>query len=128
MINPTNFLDLDALADEAVQVVVKLKGVEHRLVQATVADFIANTKAIKNMAANGVNDLEEEVNMVISMIVRAFPTMSAEMLKALPLTSLNSLLDHAKKFNGENSVKAEVEAQAIAETEANPPLTAPSAP
>ena len=119
MTEPTNFLDLDAVLDAAPRIVVKLKGVEHVLEQLTVEGWIKSTKAAQALEAAGDLTMEEEINSVIDMIIRAFPTMTKDGLFGLPLTALNRIVDFARQHNGQKVADAEAEDEA-----ANPPVPA----
>lgn len=107
-----NFIDLDSIVPEN-EVVVKLGDVRHTLVPITVEDFVANSKAIMNYA-KGDKTIEDELTLVTGMLLRAFPTMTQEMLNKLDLIKLNKLSEFAQKHNGQKKV----EEQAAAE---NPP-------
>jgi hypothetical protein len=100
----TRYLDLDAVLPDT-EVVVKLKGVEHKLVPITLADFVKNTKAVQNMAASA--DPEAEMAMVTDMLFRAFPSMTADITDGLTLIQLNRLLDFALANNGARKVEQE---------------------
>lgn len=107
----TKFLDLDAV-DVGPEVVIKLQGVEHKLKPISVEDFIVNTKALQSLGAEA--DFEAEVGMVVDMLTRAFPTMTTDMLKKLPMAALNKMLDFANANNGAAAVKEEAKAEAAA--------------
>lgn len=118
MTKPTQFLDLDSIAAELPTVVIKLGGKEHPLTPISVADWITNTKAIQALHV-AETDLEIEVDAMIAMITRSFKTLTKDMLKALPLASLNKILEFAKNNNGEAVANKEVAAEAAA----NPPVS-----
>ncbi|SER25835.1 hypothetical protein SAMN05216548_1144 [Faunimonas pinastri] len=115
MTDSVKYLDLDAIDLTENEFVVKLGGVEHHLKPVTVEDFVENTKLIQSLGVSG--KLEDEVDTVIQMLVRAFPTMTVEQLKKLELVKLNALLDFAHKNNGQKQGEASAEAEATA----NPP-------
>lgn len=96
------FLDLDATDPEAPEIVIKLKGVEHHLVPLTVDGFIANTRAMNKLTAQ--TNMEAEVDLVCEMLIRSFPTMTREMLGAIPLEKLKALMDFANENNGHDKV------------------------
>ena len=107
------YLDLDSV-DSGLEVVVKLDGVEHKLQQVTVEDFIANTKLLQNMKAEA--SLEEEVEVVITMLLRAFPTMNREQLRKLSMAKLNAILDFAQKHNGSKDGESEAKSEGNPQT------------
>lgn len=115
----TQFLDLDAV-DLPVQLVVKLGGKEHPLVPVTVESFVANTKLLQQLSKAKDGDLEAEVNLVIKVILRAFPTMTDEMLRKMPLANLNKLMGVAQDNDGTKAVEKAVEQ----DVKANPPVAA----
>lgn len=106
MSETTNFLDLDAIAPE-VEMTVRLNGQEHHLKPLSVEDFIKNTKDQASLGASG--NVEDELNLVLRMLLRAFPTMNEEELRAVPLTKLWKLLEFAKENNGSTKIENEVE-------------------
>jgi hypothetical protein len=106
---PTKYLDLDSFANEQ-EFVVKLKGIEHKLVSLTVNDFIFNTKLIQSLGT--APDIETELNAVIKMLTRAFPTMTEEMLRGMEIQKLNAILDFAHANNGQRAGEAEAKAEA----------------
>jgi hypothetical protein len=90
--------------------------VEHKLAPLTVDDFIANTRAIEKFTA-GVVTAEAEIDMITGMLMRAFPTMTKEMLGRFTLPQLNKLVEFAQEHNGQKKVETE----AAAEATENPP-------
>ncbi len=120
---PTKFLDLDAIEHEATVVVIKLAGVEHKLTPISVTDWITNTKVMQTLAADA-SDIEVQVDAMIGMITRQFKTLTKDMLREMPLTKLNAILEFARANNGENAANKE----AAAEAKANPPTAVTSAP
>lgn len=121
--NSTHFLDLDAIEADVKEVVIKLNGEEHKLVPMSVEGWIANMKAVQALEA-GVADLDKEIDAIISMVTRSFPSLTLEKLKALPLKTLNLILEFARKHNGETKADEEAKAEAAA----NPPAAPTSEP
>ncbi len=113
MTGNTKFLDLDAV-DMGAEVVIKLQGIEHKLKPVSVGDFIANTKLVQGLGV--ATDVETEVQTIITMLIRAFPTMTREMLIDLPIAALNKMFAFAQENNGTQKVEEEAKAEA----EANP--------
>jgi hypothetical protein len=111
--NPT-YLDLDAIAEGA-ELVVKLKGKEHKLKQASVADFIANTKQLQKL--QGKMTIEEEFDQLIEMILRCFPTMKRDDIDGMTVPQMNRLVATAFEMNGQQ------EAGEALKTEGNEPQT-----
>lgn len=101
-----NYLDLDAVLPE-VELVVKLNGKEHRLKPLSVEDFVRNMKDQAALAASS-GDVETEIDTVIKMLARAFPTMQAADLKKVELNKLWKLLEFARENNGSKAAEGEL--------------------
>lgn len=114
------YLDLDAVAADRNEIVLKLNGKEHTMKHATVRDFVENTKSINTIGAAG--DLEAETASVIGIIKKGFPDISEEDLWDLGLDQLNAIMEFLRENNGENDVTEQ--AQAEAEAEGNATATA----
>lgn len=104
----TQFLDLDALAKDE-EYSVKLKGETHILKMATVETFIENTKSLEKLAAAATQ--EEEIEVILDMLLRAFPTMKREAINSLTLPQLVALKDFAMTAGGEKVAKTEDNAE-----------------
>jgi Mg2+/Co2+ transporter CorC len=115
---PVQFLDLDAVSMPT-EVVVKLDGKEHKLQELTVQDFIENTKDQAKLGETST--VEEQMDVMIAMIHRAFPTISEDQLRKLGLTKMTSLLNFALQNNGDADARDEAEQTA---KESESPLTA----
>lgn len=112
MSDATNFLDLDAVAPE-IDLTVKLNGKKHKLKPLSVEDFIKNTK---DQAALGAStQVEDEVNLVLRMLTRSFPTMTEDELRQVPLNKLWKLLEFARDNGGASKVEEETKAETAAE-------------
>ena len=116
MSNPT-YLDLDAV-DAEVDVTINFKGVKHKLVPITVEAFIANMKAVQKLGVSA--DTEAETNMLLEMLMHAFPTMTMADLRSMSLSQMAELMNFAKKYNGQEKTEQAMEAEAAA----NPPTPA----
>lgn len=108
MTAPVKFIDLDAIVPD--EVVVKLGGIEHKLVPLSVEDFINNTKDVEKYASEVIST-EAEIEMVSKMLMRAFPTMTVEMLRKLTLPQLQTLVQFAQDHNGQRQVEKDNEAE-----------------
>lgn len=106
----TKFLDLDAIETEKPEIVVKLKGVEHKLATFTVTDFIESQKAIQRAGMSG--DFQEEFDLAVTMLMRSFPTMEEKDLRALTFDQLDAINKFARSANGADEVVAEAEKEA----------------
>jgi hypothetical protein len=106
MTDKTEFLDLDAIV--SAEVVVKLAGKEHKLKPLSVEDFIQNT--IDQRALGAATQIEDEVELVLKMLNRAFPTLLVDDLRKVDLKRLWALLNFALEKNGSNQAKDEADA------------------
>ena len=116
----TQFLDLDALLP-AVEVTVKLGGKSHKLKQLSVQDFVANTADQQKLGE--ASTLAAEVETVVRMLHRAFPTITIEAFHKLELAKLYKLLSFALEQNGSDKASKEVAAEAKSDDE-NPQTAA----
>lgn len=109
MSNAPKYLDLDSLVGE-IEFVVKLNGHEHRLKEASVGDFIANTKQLQAM--DGKLTVEDELTQLMAMILRSFPTMKQADLTSLTVVQLNKLVETAFEINGQTKTSENVKSEA----------------
>ena len=112
--NP-NYLDLDEIGTQDTMV-VKIRGREHKLREATVDDFIANTRESQRLAKDAKTP-DEELEAILNMILRAFPTLTRTDLGGVSMSNLNKLLASAFAMNGQD---AGIQAQAEVAKEKNP--------
>lgn len=110
---PTLYLDLDAVVPER-EVVLKLDGNQHKLATITLEDFVKNNALIQSLQGK---DMEAEVNGLVDMLDRSFPSVTRERLFKLTLPQLKQLMQFANDNNGSTVVDAEVKK----ETAVNPP-------
>lgn len=96
------YLDLDNVTNN-VEFALKLKGKEHKLVEASVQTFIDNTKDIESLGVNASQS--EEMDVTIRIIKRSFPTISDEDLMGLTMTQLKAINDYARTASAENVEK-----------------------
>lgn len=109
------YLDLDAIETPVVK--IRLGGKDYIQKPQSLSDWIANTKEIDKLRATG--DLESESDVMIALVCRAFPDMTPDMLREIPLVKLNAILDLANG-NGNKGAKAAADA--------NPPSAPVEAP
>jgi hypothetical protein len=109
------YLDLDAVSPN-VEFTIKLAGVEHKVKESSVEDFIANARAIEKLALNA--SPIDEIELILSIITRALPTCDAAVLKKMSLGQLMTIRDFVMTANGE---KAEEVGPATASAEGNEP-------
>lgn len=94
----TNFLDLDAIAEQE-QFSFKLNGKVHMLKVATVATFAENMKEIQSASLDA--SLDEEVTLIVKIVKRAFPTMVDEEIQNLTLPQLKRIANFALQANSQ---------------------------
>jgi hypothetical protein len=94
----TKFLDLDAVTKEA-EFSVKLNGKDHALKIASVSTFIHNQREMEKLSLAAT--AAEELEVVLGIISRAFPTMPMEEIRELNLIQLQAIKDFAMSANGE---------------------------
>lgn len=99
---PTQFLDLDAVAPK-VDFSLKLNGVDHKLEEPSVEVFITNMQDIEKLALEA--SPREELELSIKMIMRSFPTIKEEELRALKLSQLQAIGDFARQASGQDASK-----------------------
>ncbi len=100
MANEPVYLDLDAI-ESPVDFTVKLNGVEHKIVETCVADFIATARALEALSLNA--SVEKEIEVSLSIIQRTLPTIPADELRALKLSQLSKIRDFVMTANGEKA-------------------------
>jgi hypothetical protein len=108
----TRILDLDELQTEAPEVVIKLNGKEHAMKVLSVGEFIENAKELEKSKLEVASPDEEgaltslagSFESIIQMILKAFPTMTRDMLADRPIAQLNQILSFV---NGEGLKDAE---------------------
>lgn len=104
-------LDLDAIKPE-VKRAIKINGVIHEIKPITLGDYIENTKRVQELAAMEVHDPVKETEILIDMLLRAFPTVEREDLMKLPLETLTRLNELTVQITGEAQVTEEAKAEA----------------
>ncbi len=83
-------LNLDDFETEIEKTVIH-EGVKHAFQPFSVEDFIKNLKQIENFAKLDEIDVSEYMEHMVDMVVRAFPSMGEETVRALPMTKLKKL-------------------------------------
>jgi hypothetical protein len=96
----TKVINLQELArKEPDVVIVTTDGERHEMIPATVESFIENVKLVEGLgtAASVVDEME----VMIKIITRSFPTISEAEVRSWPLENLQSISDLARGQNGE---------------------------
>ncbi|NIH77428.1 hypothetical protein FHV99_004680 [Ochrobactrum sp. P20RRXII] len=89
----------DAINTSFPNIRVKIKDKEHQLLEATVGSFIENVRDME--ALRRTSDIVEELEILMRIIIRAFPTIKREDLSPLTLTQLNELANFGRRANEE---------------------------
>ncbi len=105
-INSPNFLNLDEIISEGDEVSFKLNGKSHRMTEATVQDFVNNTRLLQNLGVDG--DIEKETQTIVKVIKSSFPTVNEDDLMQLKMKQLSSLMEFMRQHNGEQEVEDEI--------------------
>lgn len=100
----TKYLDLDAVSS-TVDFTIKFNGKEHKVIETTLEDFIANDKLVREQGLQG--DLASEIQVMVKIIRRSIPTITEEELMKLSFSQLNSIRDFVTTANGEKAEVAE---------------------
>lgn len=113
----TNFLNLDEVKP-TIEFSFQLNGKRHELVPATVETFIANMNDLKSLGVNA--DPIDELQVMLKMIGRAFPTITEKELKKLTLDQAKAISEYARRANGE-VVETTTDTGAEGDAEGNAP-------
>lgn len=89
----------DAINTEFPDIRVKMGSVEHKMQEATVDTFIKNVRDMDLLQK--AENLLEELEILMRIIMRAFPTMKREDLTRLSLKQLNELANFGRRANDE---------------------------
>lgn len=110
----TKVINLASLSKEPAIVIVTEDGKRHEMVAATVQSFIDNVKLVEDLGVNA--SVVQEMEAMIAVIVRAFPTITEAEVRAWPLENLQSISDLAR---GQNSELVTTDEEKMKEAEAS---------
>jgi len=99
------FLNLDDADPNQNELVITLKGRQHKMKHPTVADFIANVKAVESRPENMT--LVEETEFTVDMLCRSFPTVQKEDFMQLDMAKLSKLLEMVRKVTNDGQIEEE---------------------
>lgn len=85
-------------------VVLKMNGKTHAMKPMSVGDFIFFSRAQKK--ADDVKDPAEQLEALVGLITRVFPTVKRDELEALPLTNLLKIAQYAQGTGEEIAAQA----------------------
>lgn len=85
----TKYLDLDALVTD--DITVRMNGTDHKYKQMSVEDFIWAQKKVDSLEKEQTEN--EQVDMMIQIIQRSFPTIGQTDLLKLSMDKLMALVD-----------------------------------
>lgn len=94
----TQFINLDEIKREPL-VTIQVNGQKHEMRTATVEDFIENMKAIESLGKNA--SLVQEIEVMIGIVARAFPTLPENDIRSWPIDNLQKLSEIARGLGGE---------------------------
>lgn len=97
-------INIDALKPEAT-IVIKSNGKDHEMATLSVGGFLANLQDIERISAK--QSPAEELDATLDVILRSFPTLTREEIKAWPLAAIAQIYEVAQ--NGGNDVGVEDE-------------------
>lgn len=100
----SKYLNLDQLVQE--ERVVTIGGVQHTMKEMSVEDFIVLQQEAGKLSEDA--SMGEQIEALVKMIARSFPTMKEAELRALPLRHLNAILEFTRE-SGEKVVEADAE-------------------
>jgi len=78
---------------------IELKGKKHYIKEATIRDYIANEKALKELQS--ANAVEREIEILMDMVCRAFPTVTFDDLSDLTPSQLVAFVNDMRVLSGE---------------------------
>ena len=90
-------------------IITDVTGKEHKMKPMSTQDFMTNAEEAGNLKADP--KISDELNLVITMLSRSFPTMKIEDFKVMPFEALTAILDVVKKINSgetEDKIAGEV--------------------
>lgn len=105
MTEKTQYLDLDAVLADEPEVVVKLNGKEHKLAPLSVKGFVENVKQAQALPTEP--SIDQEVDMMVAVLLRSFPTMSRDELLKLNFSHLNRIVEFSQNATGQAAVEQE---------------------
>lgn len=85
----SNILNLDDIAPQKVEKVIKLGGAEHQMQTLSVGDFIEQAQKMKEVEEG---NFEQELDFFLAMIGKAFPTITKEMIQGLSMSQIEALM------------------------------------
>lgn len=100
----TKVLNIDDLRSE-VPFTIRVNGKSHDMAAPTIQNFIDNMKDLEALAAEP--DVLKETEMVVRMVVRAFPTLTPEEIKSWPVGALENLFEIIRGVDPDAEVQEE---------------------
>lgn len=94
-------LDLDALVSDVL--IVRLKGKDHPLKQATLNDFLMNAKDLERMGTAAT--IDDEMVTTTNMLKRAIPSLTDDDINGLKMIELTALVDWVHQVNGQKDTE-----------------------
>ncbi|GAA4525525.1 hypothetical protein GCM10023174_10270 [Chelativorans composti] len=109
----TKVINLDTLAPAPALAII-VDGERHEMKEATVETFLENMRDIEALGVNA--SPVQEVETIIRIVSRAFPTLPVEKMRKWPLSTIQQLADMARGMNAEIGTTDAKEAKEAAKT------------
>lgn len=101
-----NYLNLDEIESPETFVFTH-KGKEHQLAEVSVQDFVDNAKAMQELSLKP--SVSEEVELLLRILTKAFPTCPEAEFRAMEMSKLNALMEFANMKGGQSAAAKELE-------------------
>lgn len=95
----TTVINLQEIAQEPDVVIVTKDGKRHAMQPTTVQGFIDNVKLVEELGTD--SSVVQEMEVMIKIITKAFPTIGEDEVRSWPLENLQSISDLARGQNAE---------------------------
>lgn len=105
----TKVLNLDSL-ETNIEKVIQVDGVEHVMRPLSVEEFVENMKELEAIQKGGVEiDPSEAFERSLTMILRAFPTLSEDRVRKMNVTQVDAIFAFVQGENDEELKRASSE-------------------
>lgn len=94
----TKIINLDSLTKPPLMV-LEIEGVKHPLKPATVETFLENMKDLEELGIDA--SPAKEIEVAVRIFSRAFPSIGQEVIRALPIETIQELSKLAREVSGE---------------------------
>jgi hypothetical protein len=108
------YLNLDAITPER-EIVIKVFGEEHKMRPTTVGDFIKNVQTLRR-DPDDKSDAASEFEATAEILIRAFPSLTKEIISELTLAQMKAIVDFAQRADTSDEVQEDDGADANPQT------------